>query len=71
MTQIIGIRWVLIPKFCELTGYTKDAINSKIDKGFWIEEIHWRKSPDNRRQINIEEYIKWVEGDMTWLEEAA
>lgn len=55
------VKWVLIPRFCELTGYTKEAVNSKIKDGVWAEGIHWRKSPDNRRQINLEAFEQWVE----------
>lgn len=55
------LKWVLIPKFCELTGYTPGAVNSKIDKGVWAEGVHWKKSPDGKRQINLQEYEKWVE----------
>lgn len=56
-----SVKWVLVNKFCELTGYSKQAIDTKIDKGVWIEGVHWCKSPDNRRQINVQEYLKWVE----------
>ncbi|MDZ4282841.1 MAG: excisionase [Hydrogenophaga sp.] len=55
-------RYVLLKKHAENTGYSLKALNQKIDKGTWIQGIHWRKSPDGKRQINLEEYEKWVEG---------
>lgn len=55
-------RYALIRRVAELTGYSEKAINEKIDSGVWIEGVHWRKSPDGKRQINLEEYEKWVEG---------
>lgn len=55
------MKWVLVPRFCELTGYSVDAVQSKIKSGVWAKGVHWRNSPDNRRQINLEAYEKWVE----------
>ena len=57
------LKWVLIPKFSELSGYTPKAIQMKIEKGVWPQGVIWRNSPDGRRQINIEEYQKWVESN--------
>jgi hypothetical protein len=56
------MRWLLIPGFCRETGYTEDAVRTKIKRGIWLEGIIWRKAPDGRIHINIEEYQKWVEG---------
>jgi len=53
---------VLIKKFCELTGYTPDAVNGKIKNGVWLKDVHWRKGPDGHRFINLESYEEWVEG---------
>ncbi len=60
-TELVMLKWVRIQKFAELSGYTKKAIERKIDKGQWPQGRIWRNSPDGRRQINIEEYNKWVE----------
>ena len=56
------LRFVLIPLFCAMTGYTDRAVRRKIQDGVWIQGVHWRKSPDNRIQIDLENYTKWVEG---------
>ena len=63
MHRIIALpKWVLIKKFCELTGYTPDAVNGKIKNGVWLKDVHWRKGPDGHRFINLESYEEWVEG---------
>ena len=54
-------KFVLIGRFCEITGYTDKAIRRKIQEGVWTEGLHFRKSPDGRIQINMEAYTKWVE----------
>ncbi len=58
------IKWVTIPKLAELSGYSVGAIAKKIDRGDWIEGILWTKSPDGRRQVNVEAFNKWVEGTL-------
>jgi hypothetical protein len=55
------MKWVLINKLTELIGYTDDAIRSKIKKGVWLCNTHWRKAPDGRIHFNIEEIQKWIE----------
>ncbi|MEM7284536.1 MAG: excisionase [Pseudomonadota bacterium] len=54
-------KWVTVKKFAEETGYTAKAINNKIDKGQWPQGRMWRKAPDGRRHVNLEEYERWVE----------
>lgn len=64
ISKIPGVKWVTIQKLSELTGYTTDAIAKKIERGQWPEGLMWLKSPDNRRQINLEAYNQWVEGQL-------
>lgn len=54
------MRHVLIKKAAELTGYTDRAIESKIDKGQWLEGVHYNKAPDGRVFIDLEEIEKWI-----------
>lgn len=56
------MKWVLINKVIELIGYTDDAIRSKIKKGVWLQNTHWRKAPDGRLMFNLEAIEKWIEG---------
>ena len=43
-----------------LTGYTVDAINSKIKRGDWLEGAVFFKAPDGRNLIGLEGYEEWV-----------
>jgi hypothetical protein len=55
------IRYVTIRKFCELTGYTEEAIRVKIKRGVWTENRVWRKAPDGHILIHMEGFWSWVE----------
>lgn len=59
---IVNLKYVTVKKFSELTGYTEKAVQAKIQKGVFIEGIHYRHSPDNRVQLDMEAYYSWVEG---------
>lgn len=62
MTDLsIQLQWVLIPMFCSLTGYTDKAVRRKMEEGVWVAGKHYRKAPDGRITMNIQEYYKWVE----------
>ncbi len=56
------MKWVLIKKVVELIGYTEDAIRAKKKNGVWLQDIHWKKAPDNRILFNIEAIQLWIEG---------
>lgn len=55
------VRWVLINRASELTGYTVNAIQHKIKGGVWPQGKLWRKAPDGRILINLEEFERWAE----------
>lgn len=57
------MKWVLIKKMAELTGYSEGAIRQKIQRGDWLHGIHFIHSPDGRIQISLEAYNKWIEGE--------
>jgi hypothetical protein len=54
------LRWVTIEKFSTESGYTPDAVRSKIKRGDWLEGQVWIKAPDGRILIDTEGYEKWV-----------
>ena len=56
-----AVKYVSIKKFSELSGYTEDAIRTKIRDGVWLEGKVWIKALDGRNLINIEGYEEWVE----------
>lgn len=58
----MSIRHVTIEKFAQLTGYTPDAVRSKIKRGDWLEGKVWIKAPDGRILIDMEGYEAWAIG---------
>ena len=56
------MKWVLIKRLVDLTGYTENAIRAKIKKGVWLKDLHWRKAPDGRILFNVGEIQAWIEG---------
>ncbi len=58
-------RYVLIPLFCTLTGYTEKAVRRKIQSGVWLQDQQWRKAPDGHILIDMEGFHKWVESQIS------
>lgn len=56
----IHLEWLLIPAFANMTGYTEKAVRRKIEDGVWLEGKHYKKAPDGRITMNLQEYYKWV-----------
>lgn len=54
------VRFVTLKQFEALTGYTVDAVNSKIKRGDWLEGAVFIKAPDGRNLIDLEGYEEWV-----------
>lgn len=57
------LRYVLINKLAEMSGYTEKAIRRKIERGELVEGTHFLRSPDGRLQFDLEEWGKWVISD--------
>lgn len=57
----VKAEWMLIPAFCERTGYTDKAVRRKIEEGIWLRNKHYKKAPDGRITMNLQEYYRWVE----------
>lgn len=55
------INYVTIRKFCQETGYTEDAVRSKITRGDWAQGKEFTKAPDGRILIIMSGYESWVE----------
>lgn len=53
-------KYVRLPKFEELTGYTEKAVRMKIEQGVWMQGKVWFKAPDRHILINMEGYNEWV-----------
>ena len=48
------LRYVLIHKFCEESGYSEKAVRRKIEDGVWLENAQFRKAPDGRIMIDVQ-----------------
>ena len=53
--------WLMVDKFCQITGLSKDAVKSKRFKGVWPDGFVTKKAPDGNLYVNIDQYEKWVE----------
>ncbi len=55
-----GLPIITLQKLSAESGYSEDALRSKIARGDFIEEVHFSKAPDGRIHFYVEEYLKWV-----------
>jgi hypothetical protein len=53
--------YVTIEKAAQVTGYSKRAIEAKIERGVWLKNQVWFSGPDGRRLISMKGYQQWVE----------
>jgi len=58
------LRYVTIPKFAEMSGYSIKAIEHKVHNGVWTEGHQYRRAPDNRIMVDVEGVERWVEGQL-------
>ena len=54
-------RYVRLPLFEKLTGYTQKAVRRKIESGAWLEGREYRRAPDGHIIVDLHGYQKWVE----------
>jgi hypothetical protein len=54
------LRWLTIDKFAEASGYTAEAVRSKIKRGDWLQGEVFIKAPDGRIHIDTEGYYRWL-----------
>ena len=62
MHAAIQLKFVTIPLFLALSGYSDKAVRRKIEDGVWIQGVHYRKAPDGRIHIDMPAYYDWVAG---------
>lgn len=53
---------VKLQKFEQLTGYSPDAVHSKIKRGDWLEGHEFVRAPDGNVLVNLEGYYRWAAG---------
>jgi len=61
VSALASARFVTISLAHALTGYTVNAIETKINRGVWVEGREWRRAPDGRVLIDMRGYERWVE----------
>lgn len=61
----MGLPKITLQKMAFESGYTEDALRSKIARGEFAEGIHYIKAPDGRIHFIVEAYLKWVESSHT------
>lgn len=44
-------------------GRTEASIRARLARGIWLENVHWRKSPDGSVWIDLKAVDKWILGD--------
>lgn len=54
-------KYVKLPLFEALTGYTEKAVRRKIEEGIWIEGREYVRAPDGHVLVNMEGFYKWAE----------
>jgi hypothetical protein len=46
METVTPSRYVRLPLFERMTGYTQKAVRRKIEEGIWVEGRQYRRAPD-------------------------
>lgn len=59
--MIAPAKYVKLPLFEALTGYTEKAVRRKIEEGHWLEGRQFVRAPDGHILISMEGYYAWVE----------
>jgi hypothetical protein len=54
-------RYVRIPLFEALTGYSAKAVEGKIATGAWVEGREYKRAPDGHTLVDMKGYERWVE----------
>lgn len=63
MIHLVSIRFVLLKRFEELTGYTEKAVRAKMARGDWLQGREYVKAPDGHIMVDLEGYERWVLGE--------
>ena len=55
-------RFVRPAKFEAITGYTVEAIQTKIKRGVWLEGREFVRAPDGNILLDLQGYYLWAAG---------
>lgn len=56
--------WIRLPKYCEITGDTADAVHARRRKRQWLDGKQCIIGPDGNLWICREEVNRWVESNL-------
>lgn len=59
---LASARFVRIPLAAARTGYTEEAILTKVKRGVWLEGKEFVRAPDGNVLIDMEGYERWAVG---------
>lgn len=59
----MALHWTKASAYCQQTGDTADAIDSRIRAGFWVRDVHARR-PEGSRElwVNLNAVNDWAAG---------
>ena len=63
------IEYKTVRQFASESGYTEEAIRTKISRGVFGENEVWVRGPDNRVLISIQGFNEWVRKGQELLKE--
>lgn len=56
-------RYVTLDLAPAVTGYTRKAMERKIEDGVWLEGCEYVLAPDGRRLVDLDGYARWARGE--------
>lgn len=59
--MVTPAKYVKLPLFETVTGYTEKAVRRKIEEGYWLEGKEFVRAPDGHILVSMEGYYKWAE----------
>lgn len=62
LPHVHPLRYVTIQLAEVVSGYTVAAMETKIQRGVWVEGCEWIRAPDGRIMIDLRGVERWVEG---------
>lgn len=57
--QPLSLKWVTLQVYAVSSGYSEGALRQKMRRGQFIEGKHFRKAPDGRVLVNVDECQNW------------
>ena len=58
--MIAPSRYVKLPLFEQLSGYSVEAVETKIKRGVWLEGHEYVRAPDKNLLVDLVGYEKWA-----------